>query len=66
MNASLYYPREMIINLVKQELEEVRKMFEIIFDENRDVGDRALLLYGQNAKNFEKIIFVDDKEQIIN
>lgn len=42
MNASLYYPREMIINIAKQEPEEVRKMFEILFDEDRDVAERAL------------------------
>lgn len=42
MNASLYYPREMIVNLAKYELQEVRKMFEILFDEDQPVNERAL------------------------
>lgn len=46
MNASLYYPREMIINLAKQEPKEVQKMFAILFDEDRSVAQRALMFNG--------------------
>jgi 5-methylcytosine-specific restriction protein B len=41
MNASLYYPREMIVSLAKYEPQGVRKMFEILFDEERPVNERA-------------------------
>lgn len=41
MNASLYYPREMIVSLAKNEPQEIRKMFEILFDEERPVNERA-------------------------
>jgi hypothetical protein len=41
MNASRYYPREMTVNLAKYEPQEVRKMFEILFDEERTVNERA-------------------------
>lgn len=43
MNASLYYPRDMIINLAMNEPREVRKMFETLFDEGQDVIKRALM-----------------------
>lgn len=42
MNASLYYPRDMIIGLAKVNPKEVKQMFLDLFDEETDVATRAL------------------------
>ena len=42
MNASLYYPRDMIIGLAKGNPKEVKQMFLDLFDEETDAEIRAL------------------------
>lgn len=42
MNASLYYPRDMIIGLAKGNPDEVKQMFLALFDEETEVVTRAL------------------------
>lgn len=50
-----YYPKKMLIEFADQDPEEVREMFTLLFDEDKELKDRILIFKNKSEKLLDRI-----------